>query len=75
MTDDNLISLSEALSILQKSAAQTTQSTAEFIDAIKSLASTGARLSDVVAIDTAKVNKYKTLQYKHEVSSNGNVNS
>ena len=67
MTTDRLMSLSDALSKIHKVAAQTTQSTAEFVDAMKQLASTGARLQDVVAIETAKFSKYKTLQYKHEI--------
>lgn len=67
LTDDNFMSLSEALSILQKATAQTAQSTAEFADAMKQLASTGARLQDAVAIDTAKFSKYKTLNPQHEI--------
>lgn len=67
MTNNNLVSLSEALSSLQEAAAQTTYSTAEFADAIKQLASAGARLQDAVAIDTAKLSKYKTLNPQHEI--------
>lgn len=67
MTNDAYDSMAYALSILQEAAAQTTHSTADFADAIKQLASAGARLQDVVAIDTAKFSKYKTLQYKHEI--------
>jgi hypothetical protein len=67
MTNDNLKSLSDALSTLQKAAAQTTHSTAEFADAMKQLASAGARLQDVVAIDTAEFSKYKTLNPQHEI--------
>lgn len=67
LTNNNLKSLSDALSILQKAAAQTTHSTAEFADAMKQLASTGARLQDAVAIDTAKFSKYKTLNPQYEI--------
>ena len=67
LTNDNFMSLTEALSTLQKVAAQTTQSIAEFADAMKQLASTGARIQDTVAIDTAKFSKYKTLQYQHAI--------
>lgn len=67
MTNDNLESLSNALSALQKVTAQITYSTAEFADAMKQLASTSARIPDVVAIDTAKLSRYKTLNPQHEI--------
>jgi pantothenate synthetase len=67
MTDNNLISLSSALSALQKAVAQTTQSTAEFADTMRQFASASERFQDVEAIDSAELSKYKTLNPQHEI--------
>jgi hypothetical protein len=67
LTNNNLKSLSDALSTLQNAAAQITHSTAEFADVMKQFASTGARLQDAVDIDTAKISKYKTLNPQYEI--------
>ena len=74
ITKDDFNALSQALSQIQFTAAETGLSMKEFAAAMKQFASTGARL-DIAEVNPTEPSKYKTLQYKHEVIPNGNDNS